>query len=365
MKVLNSISLEVKPPTYSVSRLKSYSECSQAYNHRYNLKTPYNRFSESTIMGSLVHEALEFLYTTEDESIIYCIDAFLKSSWWALMKGGVLPPSTDPSVVDLVWNELMSSVEIVNQLLEKASAGYVGLDAIRTKDGRVPSNPRMTTQWKNLEESMGLNEIKKSVNNTLHLLNPDLENISVVDAFANAYNLCNTYRTPHDIEEILHLELPLSDWDANTLSFNNPVLMPPEYGGEEGVYLNSYIDMVARVEGGKLAVIDHKTSKELVTPEMVQNNVQLNSYVYGYEELTGETVDFIGINHIRSNTLIMVPVDRDIHEECISSLFSTHKYIKYNLYKKHTPDSNYSPCLSSFGNVCPFLKYCWPKFNAH
>ena len=69
----------------------------------------------------------------------------------------------------------------------------------------------------------------------------------------------------------------------------------------------------------------------------------------------------IGINNIRSNSLVLAPLDRDFMKEALDSIFSTHKLIQGKFFFKHTPDSAYSPCKDCYGKPCPFLEHCWPE----
>lgn len=357
--------MTVKPKTYSVSRLKKAVSCAKAYEHVYILKTPHVRVSESTLTGNFCHDALELLHTTEDDSIKTCLDAF-KVSASISIGNRVLPKGTDPMIADQLAQQLLDASVFTSQLYKRASASYRGKDAIRKNNGDVASKPKFTTGWKKASKELGIEHLEESVNSMVWDLNIQLRDISVYDAFTRAYTLCEKYVTPDEISKVISVEMPISEWDEEAGELVNPVLTPTNMGAEEGIYAQAFIDLVALtdIRGVEaLTIIDYKTSQESVTPDMVKHNAQLNIYAYLYEALKGEEVKRIAINELEHGKFVCADLDRTIMIEQVKNLFSVHSMIKQGWFKKHTPDSKYSPCLNSFGNVCPFLSHCWPDYQ--
>lgn len=339
----------MRPSTYSVSRLKSYERCPHEYYHKYILRTPIERtYSESTLIGSLVHGALEYLYGTEDDQVETALQALHKSCPDTLLEVGVCTQDNYEVVSALLLKYAGDSL----QLHVRASAGYMGSDPIRTRDGSVAVSPSRTSSWKQAEEDMDLLTTKETINDYLST------DIDVVAAFSEAYYLLHKYRTPAAIQEIKHVELPISHWDGSQLI--NPVKMPGQYGGDQNIYLNGYLDLVAITTEG-LTIIDYKTDSEAYTATAVSCNRQLLAYVYAYEQWSGLTVEAIGINNIRAGELVLTAINRALMDSVLDSLFGTHKSIEAKYFPKKVPDGAYSPCLKCFGKVCPFLGECWPS----
>ena len=364
MEFINTVTtLESKPESYSVSRLRTYTECSQAYKYKYVDKLKVFSASVSTIIGSLLHEALE-IYLHPDNEIDF-ITVFETQSKLAFYKRKYIDENTDSAKFNKLYSNLLEYSRDIRTLHHRASADYKGKLAIRTKDGKPPSNPMMTSGWKEASKNLNLNQRYYELENEFKLIST-LEGVSLVEAFTEAYTLASNYKTPKEIVETVALEFKLSDYNYQTKEFTNAVLMPDEYGGDTGIYLNGYIDWLGYVmfEGKKrFALIDYKSSKENLTADKLEYHAQLLAYVYAVEKLTGIEVEVIGVHSLRHKKLVMVKVDRDILQVANRSLFSKHKLIKAgHFYQEHLPDSQYSKCISSFGKECDFLAHCYPKF---
>lgn len=341
---------------YSVSRLKDYQFCGRYYEHKHLLKTACPKYSDATLIGSLCHDALELLYTSEDPAINNSLDAFQRTSKQTLIDQGVLTPAN----ADEIHPMLLMHADLQEQLHRRAHPSYTGSDAIRKGDGGIAKSPQMTSQWKQAERDLGISILSNTINYSIHQDNPELGDLSIPDIFSQAYFLSRNYRTPSEIEGIVAVEFPFSDWNGTELV--NPVPMPPGYGGESDIYIKGFIDLIAIVHG-RLAIIDHKTSKEELSEAHVAHNVQLMVYAYAYSLLTGKQIHYIGINNIRYNKLILVPLDYSRMMKVMSSLFSYNHHIQSGIFPEYTPDSIYSPCLNCYGGTCPFLSACHPTFG--
>jgi hypothetical protein len=340
---------------FSVSKIKTYKECSQMYNLKYVQKLSCYKESTSTFVGTLVHAALEYLYGVEDDSVVSAKDAFFKILADEFAKKGI-------SSTESILGDLLEYYEDINNLYLRASAAYNGKDAIRTGNGSVPKVPEMTSTWKAECKKLDLDNRKARIDYIIQTSKNGMEEVSITDVFSKALTLVSNYVTPPEFMEILHLELPLSEWNKDTNTLINPVPFPEcEF---PNVYLNGYIDNIAKViVNGKLitAVIDYKTSKEEFNESIVAHNQQLLIYAAGVEELLGIEVDYIGILSLIKGNLVLVPVDKEIQSKVIQGFNGIIKKIFDNDFHKHYPDTKYSACLNSFGSTCPFLKECWPK----
>lgn len=358
----NIIKLDTKPETYSVSKLNKYSQCSQAYKYTYIDKLRVFSLTNSTIIGSLLHDTLEIYLNKETTKS--CIEVFEEQSKLTFFNRKYIQQEIEQNIFNKLFKELIEYSRDVRTLWDRASADYTGKLPIRTKDGKPPSNPLMTTGWKQAEVNLCLKERYASLVDKFIDLSTTTE-VNLVEAFTEAYNLASNYIKPKEIVETIALEFPLSDYNKETQELVNPVLMPDEFGGTEGIYLNGYIDWVGYVmfEGKKrFALIDYKSSKENLTVDKLEYHGQLLAYVYAVEKLLGIEVEVIGVHSLRHKKLSLVKVDRDILQVANESLFSKHTKIKAcHFTKDHLPDSQYSPCISMFGRNCEYLQYCHSK----
>lgn len=347
------------PAYYSVSRLKTYHECSAYYEHKYIKKTPHDSQSDSTITGSLCHSALELFYGPKER--VEPLEAFFKTAESTLLDIGVVPPHTSPSIYTPLYNDLLTYSNQIQELYIRAHKDYQGPDAIRKRDGQAADSPQLTGDWKQAERELNLVERSIQLDEAFRSLNSTLRNISVSSAFAEAHNLMVHYRNPSELTAVAAVEWPISEWQASREKMINPVLAPSRLGGDEGIYLKGSIDLIAKI-GDKIALIDHKTSKESLSTENVAHHVQLNVYAYCYYQRFGHYPDYLGINSIRHSELVLAYFNESVMKDCVTSLLSVHPLIKSQFFKKHFPDSAYSPCIKRYGSVCPFLKHCHPNY---
>jgi hypothetical protein len=342
----------------SVSRIKTYQECSEKYKNKYVSGIPDSGTSKSTLIGSLIHEALEEYYLNNHISVE---EAFYISSPTTLSSKAFNGQELKESFINLLKSYSAGSVS----LHKRASEDYQGKDAIRTKDGRVPTAPQMTSSWKSGYISLGLEALGNKINIEACTINIDLMDLDIAEIYTEALFLCTRFQEPDTTIKTLHVEFPISDVRREGRLIN-AVLLPEQYGGSESKYLNGYIDKVALInhEGEEgIAIIDFKSGGEFTLND-IKYNPQLYSYVYAYEKITGEEVKFIGIHNLRKGNQVTVRVDRNIMNTVLDNLFSTHTLISAGLFRKHLPDSKYSKCLNSYGKPCPYLSVCWPDFVA-
>ena len=370
---MTNLNQEIKPEYYSISRLKTYQSCPRYYYNKYVQNLSDQAFSSSLFTGSLTHLALEEFYkehkkSGNPKSLTHYLEEVLPSF---LLQNKMCTPE---SANDLA-QELIGVAKTLLQLYIKADVSYVGKDSIRKADGGVASKPQATKAWKNfIQENVELNA-------TIQLLNLELSSIikieinnrkgelSLVDLFSNIYYATTKYVHNPRLKKTLDVEIGISDYDYNTQAIINPLLMPTKFGGKDNVFFKAYIDLIVEDDEGKVIILDHKTNKTPFSYDDLLYNVQLMSYVWAYQEVSGRKVDYIGINNVTiadsftnstSNSLVIREVpDKDYIERVLNNLFSVHIPIKNNYYPFILPEP-YSKCLKTFEKPCPFLGTCWP-----
>jgi len=320
------------------------------------MKTPSG---PSTLLGSIVHTALEIMYTAvKDGGSIDKREVFKQALKEVLTSRGFLEEST--------WNEIGEDIfncaTILRNAYLRAASDYTGEDAIRTNSGSVAKCPEKTSAWRDYLRKSGRSLNKELLDIALNAI--ELRNkfgrVSPTDIIGEAYNMFVNYTHPKSLANIKHIEYPISSYSKDKSKVVNPFKLPSSLVGDSDIYLMAFIDMVAEFEDGSVILIDHKTNKTQYDEKVIKVNTQLLLYSWVYEQITGEKVKYIGINNLRSNTLVYVPTPPEEYRwEIISCLFASHKNIQNEEFVKHIPE-NYSPCLSSFGDLCPFLGYCWP-----
>lgn len=354
-----------KPNTYSVSRLKTYKQCGHYYKEQYVLGNRRDGLSNATLLGSIVHEALESMYLTRKDDRL-TDDTNLSNH---LTK--TLPNSLNKLVglseeeLNILWPKLETISNAFINLTMRSGEAYLGTDSIRTKTGAVPQNPAMTSEWKKEWIKLGIDGLANFVDE--YVVSRYGLPILLSEVVPMAIDLCNRYFDGHLLDgEVLDVEMPISHWDNDNKELINPVPMP----GIEDTFFNGYIDLVLRDSNGEVTIIDHKTSKSSYSYDDVASNVQLIAYAYAYEQITGTKVNRVGINHIRGNgsdtfsnvmTVATLP-DDSIRQSLLDTLFSLHHPISMDIYPKHSPEP-YSPCLNMFGKPCPYLNSCWPHIS--
>lgn len=357
-KCLTQKELSSRPDTYSYSKVSSYLKCSQYYKLNYVDRVKVFKDTVSTTLGTFVHSALEYLYDdNDDEEVQTLLEAFYITSPKDLNKLGV--KNTEQFIFML--NEYLADEDQLHYL---ASEECVGPECIRTKAGKIAKVPAMTTGWKEKEKQLDLPRRRFQIDSTFNNLKKEkADGFSIVEAYSTARLLCKNYQTPTELESIKWIEFPFSKWDKDLNLLINPISFSTKSSKE--IFISGFIDLVCEIEiDGKIytAIIDHKTSKEKFTKETVFFNRQLNLYTVLYEKLTGEQIDYIGINAIRDNELILTPVDATIRQEIFHSFIQSILSTKSEVYLKFFPDSPYSPCLNMFNKECPYLAECHPKY---
>ena len=392
---------------FSFSKLDTYVRCSEMYRLQYVDRVDgIDTSSIETDIGSRCHNALERFYL--DSSVPNPYVALLEDWKAELEKDGLGSLYTD-------LNHLASDV---SKLMLRASASYSGPDAIRTGKREVSKSPEMTADWKNAARELRLQERQSRIDQLASKVQPDKwSKMSLADSFSHSCSILFGYKNPKEIAEILLVEMPLSDvkyaaanpdnpsekllascgnpiptsrrggeykvWKdpetnkSEVLTIDNKVVFPkldpetrdfikdPKTGEIEYIHddviFNGYIDLVCRTSNGKLAIIDHKTSKELPTMQKVARHQQLLLYGWAVWRLTGEKPDYIGINHLRSNKLVMAHFDLDLALEVLKTKLHTINGIDNKVFIKQDPFGYGNKCQTETAKgirYCPFFSTC-------
>lgn len=343
---------------FSVSKLKTYSTCSKYYEYQYVLGFRDYSYSFSTVLGNVIHNSLELFHLSNKEiSLLDCLNKVFIST---LKEVGVVNKELDEGILQ----HLTELNKLVQKLYYRASEHYTKSDAIRTKSGAVPKDPTKTTDWKSELINSGANQLKEDIDQYCDQHSDTLNNsFLVTDLYSECYKLLAAYQCPEEEIEVEKLEFGLSHLDKESNKVINPCFI-----GDTDKLLRGYIDKIGIYEvNGKRgrAIVDYKTSKTEMNSLHVSTNEQLHIYAWFYQQLTGETVDFIGIENIKFGTIHLVPIDQIQLTELVENFLFRIKLIENKMfYKEHAPDSRYSKCLDNYGKQCPFLGKCYPAvFN--
>ncbi len=356
MNILTTTAVLDKPDYYSVSALKTYKRCGLEYYHKYIDKINKFKMSTSTLLGNLLHDALELYYSPDGTGLETLKLCLYKTAEDTFRSTGVIPINTAYNLVDELLNELYSLANDVCNLHKRADINYKGKDAIRKKDGGVSTSYQSTTAWKSAEKGIDGDNRRARINYLIqYSINPNLDDVDVISAYSEAVYIADSFVNINNIKKVRHVELPFSQYDPYTGVVNNLVNIP---NGDK--LIHGFIDLVAEVSDG-LAIIDYKSSKTAYTEEQVRYNVQLYTYVYAYKCLTGEDVKYIGIYNIRAGNLVLVPIDTKLMNSTLNNFFKIHDAIKANIFIGHTPEDSYSPCLNCFGKACAYIDICHPS----
>lgn len=344
----------------SHSRNEAFEKCSKKYELEYIKKERIASHANHFIIGDLCHKSIEDTWT----GVHPHPKVALTARWLDFLTKNGVPQ---------LQIELASYAHDISHLYRRAHPDYNGPDRIRKADGSPTSAPHMTKAWKTSLVDLQLDDRKNDLDiKTYTLLGPSFAGVSLADCYAETLAILGDYKDPPQIASVEHIEFPLSHRvfgdDRKVIDVYNPIVLP-----RTGVLFNAYIDAVVRLVpslGGGITLIDHKTSKDLPDATKVAHWDQLLKYAWAWAQLqlqvTGveEWPTHIGINHLRSGTLVLAEVDPDLarwaierHEEGILAQ-------KAGGYLRRDPFGYNSPCLKfkdgAVDSHCPHLFKCHP-----
>jgi PD-(D/E)XK nuclease superfamily len=343
----------------SVSRFQVYLSCAHLFFEKYINKSGALVETKQTalIQGSLAHSMVEAILNDTDLETQLPI---ILSDWLLEVCDLQVANSTEEMVAQkgIEIDALIYYADQLSPLLERCSESYLGSDRIRTNAGKVLTDPvnYPSSGFLQAYALLNISEHKQNIDISAARQHPDfaLNNISLSSIVATAYTYAKLFTYPKDFKETIAVELDLG--------VHGLELIP-------GVAWKGYIDWVYRTNSGEIVIVDHKTNKLLPNELEVNHHEQLNVYAGLYYEIYGEWPARVGIQHLKTNTLVTSEVDPSIATE----IYKYYKEIALEIITPRTTWLRQSPakvyagtCVKKFGPttyVCPLISRCWPQFN--
>lgn len=337
----------------SFTRLTTYQSCPRKYRYRYidKLAAPPT-YERHFLKGRLVHAMLELRLNPENPLPIEDILV------------ATIPPWIRSCGLDL---DLESQEELLNVCLHLAHYLYrassrARKDPIRNNDGSVPKDllsypPRAFTSA--LEEANLLEPIHYWNTRIAHL-QPQLTAHNFVFLLAECLDLAIHYQLPGIFSRTIAVE-----YEISPVGKQGPVVFFP---GSDYLLFNARIDWIFEDHQGNLYLVDHKTSREPYTPEMVAQHPQLLTYAYLYHKITDRWPDYIAINDLPSGQLVYTQIYPQHLLNTIEYLKEIQSAIEKNEFPRRHPQDFNSPCVTfnyrskNVMSICPYLNHCWPEF---
>lgn len=343
----------------SHSRLGVFESCGQKYYREYILKERIQQEADHFIIGTMCHSAVEDTWNGNQPDVQAALDV----NWHNWLEDKNL---------GYLKKELKDISKDIGSLWKRSSAEYIGRDAIRKAGNLVADNPTMTKAWKDAAAELKIAERQASVDNrSRSQLGVAYANVSLVNCYSETYAIMSNFKDPDCLASVEYLEFPLSErvygpdpdqlGKQKLLEIINPVKFE-----KSNTYLNGYIDVVGKNHNGDIVILDHKTSSGLPPIETaVAHNEQLLQYAWAWQQLTGDWPAYVGINHLRSGTCVIAPVDPqrvlDVIERREHLILATSQ----GVYPKKDPFAYSSPCLKlkdgALSDHCPHLAKCHPQ----
>jgi len=131
-----------------------------------------------------------------------------------------------------------------------------------------------------------------------------------------------------------------------------------DYSVNEYLFIDGRIDLVKDSLNNTITIVDFKSSSEVLSKEQIKN--QLMVYVLGYENLTGDKVDFIesyDFNHNDPTRIKIEQADKDVFRV---QLAECHRVIKESDFKKVGKTDKAKGKAYCQAVQCEFIKNCFP-----
>ncbi len=348
--------------TTSFSRLSTYQECSERYRWKYIVKAEEQEpLQEHFIKGSLAHFILE--ESLAGNEVLEAFDLVLPT--WVEETCRLL--ITDDLGIQqegqgIYLDTLRHYAVSVSELLLRAAPNYLGPDAIRKKDGKPPENPLEypPTSFSQAMNEKFLYDDKSVLDIAATRINKDFIDFSLANITAEALFLARNFELP--------------DWFGKTVAIEDPILpegnespyKPIGFVGD--IFWKGYIDWVFETKEGELVIADHKSSKSAPEGYEVAWHPQLNLYAGLYYEQRGRMPDYIAINHLRTNQIVLAKPDPLAIGQTLEHFRQIQARINSESFVRHYPTEFNTPCVkydyktSRVKYICPYLKRCWPYF---
>lgn len=346
----------------SVSRLQVYLACQQLFFEKYINKSGIVVDTKQTalIQGSLTHALLEV--RLKDLSLV-AQTPLVVAEWLVEVCGLNIAADFEEMLQGkgICLTSVLEYAESLSSLLKRCGPKYEEEDKLRTKDGKILADPLTypSTAFRQAYDQLNLSQNKQIIDVSAARQHPDFatNDISLCNVVANSLNFAQNFTYPEDFKRTIAIELDLSAQTETPLS-----IVP-------GVEWKGYIDWVYETKTGEVVIVDHKTNKAIPNELEVVHHEQLNIYASLYYEIYNVWPNRIGIQHLRSDTLVTAEVDPVIS----SQIYSYYKEITLDIlnpravWLRQSPAKTYAgTCVKKFGlsvQVCPLLASCWPNFN--
>lgn len=344
----------------SYSRLALYEECPRKFWHKYvDKQEGVDVIQTALIKGSLTHSIIEVFLAGHTK-----IDALsLALPLWVNQVCNLPIVESKKEMMDgkgIYLESLLDYAESLSDVLLRCSPGYMGPDAIRNKDGKAPADPMKFPPKAFLDayNHLAIHKLERTIDITAQRLHKDFQEgaISLAKICAEAYAFALGFEYPSYFKKTLNIELQVNPEGSEI------EILP-------GVKWNGFIDWVFEDIDGKITICDHKTNKLLPNDKEANHHDQLNLYACLYYERTGVWPDYIGINHLRSNTIVRVPAKIGV----ATYIYAHYKEVAQQIvspaekWLRRSPNKPYgSACAKMMGMdlvTCPALSTCWPDFE--
>ncbi|WP_343209393.1 ATP-dependent DNA helicase [Anaerolentibacter hominis] len=131
-----------------------------------------------------------------------------------------------------------------------------------------------------------------------------------------------------------------------------------DYSISEYLFIDGRIDLVKDSLNNTITIVDFKSSSEVLSKEQIKN--QLMVYVLGYENLTGDRVDFIESYDFNNNNPTRIPIVQSDKDSFKKKLENCHSIIRNATFDKIiTTDSSKGKAYCQ-DIKCEFIKNCFP-----
>lgn len=344
----------------SFSRLSTYQDCSQRYYWKYiEAAEEQEAVQEHFIKGSLAHYCLEEALTGTD--VLEAFDMILES--W-VTDNCRLKITDDAAVMRegeaIHIPTLRLYAQKVSDLLLRAAPNYIGPDPIRKADGKPPENV-LAYPTKSFQEEMNaayLYDDKSALDIAATRINKDFLELSLANIAAEGLFLARNFETPSWFKETVAIEYPL----ISETNQYKPVKFTDD------IYWNGAIDWIFKTVTDELVIADHKTSKKCPEGQDVLWHPQLNLYAGIYYEQHGVLPDYLAINHLVTNQIVMARPDPVVVGQTFEYFQEIQKAINSGVFTKHFPTEFDSPCVkydyktARVKYTCPYIQRCWKHF---
>ncbi len=144
-------------------------------------------------------------------------------------------------------------------------------------------------------------------------------------------------------------------WKAHYPGFRMPLAVEYPFNiNFEGVKLRGYIDRVDKLDSGKLAVVDYKSSYHMFTAAELEENLQLTFYQLAAEHIWKLPVEKLTLYHLRSNTSCSCEARSSAGlEEARDIVLDTAECIARERFEPQ--ENQYCPC--DFPEYCPLYRH--------